>query len=127
MINFYRDLYPTHAATLASLTGLCGHKRNFKWEVQHEQVFQRMKEIIAQDIMLTYPQFNKPFHMYTDASKSQIGGIIMQDNFRFFQQEAKSKTEEISSNRARIVSHCGNNQVLQAHATRSQHSSVHRP
>jgi hypothetical protein len=39
-----------------------------------------MKEIIAQDIMLTYPQFDKPFHVYTDASETQIGGVIMQDS-----------------------------------------------
>jgi hypothetical protein len=39
-----------------------------------------MKEILAQDIMLTYPQFDKPFHVYTDTSESQIRGIIMQEN-----------------------------------------------
>jgi hypothetical protein len=80
MINFYRDLYPKRAETLAPLTDLCGHKRKFTWEAQHEQAFQRMKEIITQDVMLTYPQFDKPFHVYTDASESQIGGVIMQEN-----------------------------------------------
>jgi hypothetical protein len=39
-----------------------------------------MKEIIVQDIMLTYPQFDKPFHVYTDASELQIRGVIMQDS-----------------------------------------------
>jgi hypothetical protein len=80
MINFYRDLYPKRAETLAPLTDLCGHKRKFTWEAQHEQAFQKMKDIIAQDIMLTYPQFDKPFHVYTDASELQIGGVIMQDS-----------------------------------------------
>jgi hypothetical protein len=80
MINFYRDLYPKRAETLAPLTDLCGHKRKFTWEAQHEQAFQQMKEITEQDIMLTYPQFDKPFHIYTDASELQIGGVIMQDS-----------------------------------------------
>jgi hypothetical protein len=80
MINFYRDLYPKRAETLSPLTDLCGHKRKFTWEAQHEQAFQKMKDIIAQDIMLTYPQFDKPFHIYTDASELQIGSVIMQDS-----------------------------------------------
>jgi len=80
MINFYRDLYPKRAETLSPLTDLCGHKRKFTWEAQHEQAFQKMKDIIAQDIMLTYPQFDKPFHVYTDASELQIGSVIMQDS-----------------------------------------------
>jgi len=30
-----------------------------------------MKDIIAQNTMLTSPQFNKPFVIYTDASEQQ--------------------------------------------------------
>ena len=29
--------------------------------------------------MLTYPDFSKPFQIYTDASEYQLGGVIMQD------------------------------------------------
>ena len=87
MINFYRDLYPKRAETLAPLTDLCGHKRKFTWEAQHEQAFQQMKEITEQDVMLTYPQFDKPFHIYTDASELPFGSVIMQDSkpLGFFQ------------------------------------------
>jgi len=38
-----------------------------------------MKNILAQDAMLTYPEFDKPFVIYTDASERQIGGVIMQN------------------------------------------------
>ncbi len=34
MINFYRDLYPKRAETLAPLTNLCGHKWKFPWEIK---------------------------------------------------------------------------------------------
>jgi len=30
--------------------------------------------------MLTYPNFNKPFQIYTDASKMRLGTVITQDN-----------------------------------------------
>jgi hypothetical protein len=39
-----------------------------------------MKEILAQDVMLTYPEFDQPFVIYTDASERQIGGVVTQNN-----------------------------------------------
>ncbi len=79
MVNFYRDLYPKRAATLAPLTGLCGHKKQFLWKDEQEQAFLKIKDLITQDAMLTYPQFDKPFVIYTDASEKQLGGVVMQD------------------------------------------------
>jgi hypothetical protein len=33
-----------------------------------------------QETMLTYPQFNQPFMVYTDASEKQIWGIVPQND-----------------------------------------------
>jgi hypothetical protein len=30
-------------------------------------------------VLLCYPDFNKPFHLYTDASDHPLGAVIMQD------------------------------------------------
>jgi hypothetical protein len=30
-------------------------------------------------VLLCYPEFNKPFHLYTNASDHQLGAVIMQD------------------------------------------------
>ena len=38
-----------------------------------------MKKLIAKETMLTYPDFNKPFVIHTDASKVQLGACISQD------------------------------------------------
>lgn len=53
------------------LTNFCGKKNQLIWTQEQESAFQKMKDIIAQNTMLTSPQFNKPFVIYTDASEQQ--------------------------------------------------------
>jgi hypothetical protein len=77
---FYQDIYPKQAQTLAQLSDLRGHKRKFVWTEIHEKAFQQMKHIMSQDTLLTYPQFDQPFVIHTDASDNQIGGVDMQNN-----------------------------------------------
>ena len=55
-------------------------KEKFHWDDEHQQAFNNMKKIIAHDITLAYPNFSKPFELYTDARKQQLGAVIMQDN-----------------------------------------------
>ena len=34
---------------------------------------------MARNILLTYPNFTKTFHLFTDASDIQLGGVIVQE------------------------------------------------
>jgi hypothetical protein len=38
-----------------------------------------IKKVIETEVLLCYPDFNKPFYLYTDASDHQLGAVIMQD------------------------------------------------
>jgi hypothetical protein len=80
MVNFYRDLYPRRAETLAPLTDLCGKNKKFVWTEKQDAAFNSMKDIMARDAMLTYPKFDEPFIIYSNSSEHQIGGIVTQDN-----------------------------------------------
>ena len=39
-----------------------------------------VKTTIAQDIVLAYPDYNQKFEIYTDASATQLGVVMIQNN-----------------------------------------------
>jgi len=64
---------------LAPLTKLCSKNATFKWTKETECSFTTMKKILSRDVLLAYPDFNKPFVIHTDASKTQLGAVITQE------------------------------------------------
>jgi hypothetical protein len=54
-------------------------KFKFVWTDVHQKAFEDIKKIICREVMLTFPDFSKPFHIYTDASDTQLGAVITQD------------------------------------------------
>jgi hypothetical protein len=61
------------------LTSLTSSKVKFEWHSSHQQAFDKIKKVIGMEVLLCYPDFNKPFHLYTDASDHQLGAVIMQN------------------------------------------------
>ncbi len=84
MVNFYRSMWRSPADIMAPLTKLVKIERNkFKqnWgPVKDNKAFEAIKVLIAQDILLRYPDPNLPFDIKTDASDYQLGAIIKQAN-----------------------------------------------
>ena len=50
----------------------------FSWYPNAIKTFDNIKNIMARDVLLRYPNFNLPFHIYADASDYQIGAVITQ-------------------------------------------------
>ena len=79
MINYYRDMWPRRSDLLAPLTKLKSKTVPWKWTAVEQKAFEDMKKVITKETMLTYPNFNKPFDIHTDASDVQLGAVISQE------------------------------------------------
>ena len=80
MVNFYRDLWPKRSKVLAPLTKLsCIEPKNWVWGSEQQKAFEAAKEMLSQEAVLQYPDFKKPFHLFTDASDVQLGATLVQD------------------------------------------------
>ena len=77
-VTFYKSIWPRRSHVLALLLKLTGTGR-FEWGRDRSKAFATMKSTIAADAMSNYPDLNKPFHIYTDASDYQLGAAIIQD------------------------------------------------
>jgi len=79
LVNYYRDLWPRRSHVLAPLTALTSKTVKWKWTEECQIAFDTMKRVMARTTILQYPDFNKPFHIYTDASAIQLGAVIVQE------------------------------------------------
>ena len=80
MVNYYRDMWIRRSHVLAPLAALTSKTAKWTWLPEHQAAFNTMKKIIAKETLLAFPDFNKEFVIYTDASHSQLGAVILQDN-----------------------------------------------
>ena len=78
-VTFYRDMWPHCSHILAPLTELTGHGK-IVWTAQQQRAFDQMPALLAEDVLLQYPDHNLLFHIYTDASDYQLGAVVMHDN-----------------------------------------------
>ena len=79
-MNPLKCAWAVQSTILAPLTELCGSRRNFKWTDIHENAFNRAKQLVAEDVLLRFPDHNVPFEIFTEASNFQIGVTIKQRN-----------------------------------------------
>ena len=104
-MNYYWDMYPKRAEILAPLTNLVG-KKTLQWDNECQIAFDRVKALLARDAFLKYPDHNKPFHIYADASDKQLGAAIVQDNIpvAFYSRKLNSAQRNYTTGEKELLS-----------------------
>ncbi len=54
-------------------------QQKYFWTDKMQTAFNQMKALMAMGVLCAYPNHNKPFHVYTNASDYQLGSCIMQE------------------------------------------------
>ena len=52
----------------------------FRWDSDHQESFDRLKEALISSPILAYPDYNKPFILETDASLKGLGAVLLQED-----------------------------------------------
>jgi hypothetical protein len=78
VVNYYRDMWIKRSHVLAPLAALTSKTTKWEWGPKQSAAFAMAKKVIAREVMLAYPDFNKPFQTHTDASHYQLGSVISQ-------------------------------------------------
>ncbi len=118
MVQYYRDMWVRRSEMLAPLTDLVGEcgetkttrmnktkKKHWWWDPIHQQAFVNVKAVIAKETVLAYPDFLKPFEIYMDASSTQLGAVITQDNrpIAFFSRKLSVTQQKYSVTEVEIL------------------------
>ena len=76
--NFYRRFIHNFSHTARPLNELKG-KKEWKWEKEHQEAFEELKEKIMSQLVLSLPRREGKFRVETDALGHAIGGVLSQE------------------------------------------------
>ena len=79
VINYYRDMWKHRSGILTPLSSMTSKQAKWDWTPECQKAFDEIKKVVSRETLLSYPDFNKPFEIHTDASKLQLGAVISQE------------------------------------------------
>ena len=79
LVNYYRYIWERRSHLLKPLIALTSTKITFKWTNVEQKAFNKIRQIVARDTLLTYPDLNERFDIHTYASNFKLGAVISQN------------------------------------------------
>ena len=78
LIGYYRKFVPRFSDLARSLNALMRKNTKFEWTQQCQDSFELLKTSLMTDPILTYPDPDLPYVLFTDASKYAWACVLMQ-------------------------------------------------
>ena len=79
LTGYYRKFIPRYADVSRPLTQLTRKDIKFSWTSQTQKAFECLKEALLKEPILRYPDPQKPYVLFTDASKYAWAGVLTQE------------------------------------------------
>ena len=76
--SYYRRFIPNFSEIAQPLIGLTKKFARFKWTAQCQKAFDYLKDSLSVVPLLVYPDTQKPYILYTDASDTCLGAVLTQ-------------------------------------------------
>jgi hypothetical protein len=91
---------------VAPITGLVSPLGKYKWGREQQKAFDEIKQKVSQETLLSFADFEKRFHVYTDASNKQLGEVIMQEGkpLAFFSRKLSSAQTRYTTGEQEVLS-----------------------
>uniref|UniRef100_A0A8R1DGL0 RNA-directed DNA polymerase n=1 Tax=Caenorhabditis japonica TaxID=281687 RepID=A0A8R1DGL0_CAEJA len=78
MVGFFRKFLPNLATVAEPLTRLNRKNEKFRWETPQQEAFDTLREALLDKPILAFPDYEKPFNLFCDASAVGLGAALMQ-------------------------------------------------
>ena len=78
LCSYYRNFMPNFSQIAEPIIALTRKYAHFKWTETHRKAFEYLKNSLTAVPLLVYPDRNKLYTLYTDASDLCIGACLTQ-------------------------------------------------
>lgn len=78
LVNYYRYMWRKRSHILAPLSALVSKLKKFHWGPEQHAAFEEIKLLVAQKVLLSFPDYSQGFQLYLDASDRQLGAVLKQ-------------------------------------------------
>ena len=79
MCSYYRRFIPNFSQIAEPIVALTRKYAHYKWSEAHQRAFDYLKDSLTAVPLLVYPDSNKPYVLYKDASDTCIGACLTQE------------------------------------------------
>ena len=79
MSGWYRRFIPNFSKIAEPIVALTRKYSRFKWTNECQKAFEYLKESLSTIPLLAYPDPNRPYILYTDASDTCVGACLVQE------------------------------------------------
>ena len=78
LFSYYRKFIKDFSKIARPMLELLKKDVPFQWDQKKQTAFDRLKECLTKAPILSYPNFTRPFIIFTDASETGLGAVLSQ-------------------------------------------------